>query len=90
MGVGMDSTVKTAQTCLSGSVEKRLTLLTGERGQPDNNYHCVHMYHNEQHKWQTKKCSIGHRSICEKGLFRFFVVFILLVENKIQSNDLHR
>ena len=59
-------------------------------GQPDNNYHCVHMYHNEQHKWQTKKCSFAHRSICEKGLFRFFVAFILLVENKIQSNNVHR
>ena len=59
-------------------------------GQPDSNYHCVHMYHNEQHKWQTKKCSIAQRSICEKGSFCFFVVFILLVENKIQSNNLHR
>ena len=27
----MFSTVKTTQTCLSGSVEKRLTLLTGEQ-----------------------------------------------------------
>ena len=88
----MVSTVKTTQTCLSGSVEKRLTLLTGERVNRTTIttvFICITM-NNEQHKWQTKKCSIGHRSICEKGLFRFFVVFILLVENKIQSNDLHR
>ena len=86
----MVSTVKTTQTCLSGSVEKRFTLLTGEqinRTAITTVFICITINNTNG---KRRNVQLHNGPFAKKGLFCFFVVFILPVENKIQSNNPHR